>query len=135
MVGTLLLPLLGTPALEITGNKAAIVALVACAALAATGFGVLLGTFATTYEQVSTVGSVTIVISAALGGIMVPTFMMPVAMQTLSQFSPLAWGLDGFMHLFVRGGSWSDIVLNGILLLTFFVMALGVSWLHSTQRK
>jgi ABC-2 type transport system permease protein len=41
---------------------------------------------------------------AALGGIMVPRFLMPPLMQSLSACSPMAWGLDGFLDVFLRQG-------------------------------
>ena len=47
------------------------------ASLAATGYGLMVGTLAKTYEQASMFGAVSIVIAAALGGIMVPTYVMP----------------------------------------------------------
>ena len=52
-----------------------------------------------------TFGAVSVVIAAAIGGIMVPVFAMPPVMQTISIFSPLSWGLNAFLDVFVRGGS------------------------------
>lgn len=120
LVGKTVLPLLGTATLEL-GSAVPAVALVAlCSALAASGFGILLGTLANTQEQVTTLGPVAVVIAAALGGIMVPVFAMPHVMQSISRFSPLAWAHDAFMDLLVRGGTLSNVRDQLVLLLLFF---------------
>jgi ABC-2 type transport system permease protein len=34
---------------------------------------------------------------------MVPKFYMPEVMQSLARLSPMSWGLDGFLDIFLRG--------------------------------
>ena len=104
LVGIRILPLFGLPALNPGHQKLALVILAASTAIAAAGYGVMLGTIATTQEQAASFGSVSVVILAALGGIWVPVFMMPSIMQMLSRVSPLNWGLEGFYDVFLRGG-------------------------------
>jgi len=125
--GKYILPLLGTPTLQLGEHIFAIFTLASCAALAATGYGLLLGSIARTYDQGSMLGAVSVVIAAAMGGIMVPTYVMPPLMQTLSNYSPLAWGLDGFVELFVRDGDFYTVLPNMGLLLIFFVVCLVAS--------
>lgn len=128
IVGKFLLPLLGTPTLDLEGRLAAAYFLALCAALAATGFGLLVGIAARSYEQASMFGAVSVVIAAALGGVMVPVYVMPRAMQSLSRFSPLSWGLEGFLEIFVRGGNFGPVLDNALCLLGFFIGTLGLSW-------
>ena len=78
-VGKFLLPLLGTPVLETGSSPIALIVIALSAAVAACGYGILLGTMARTYEQASAFGAVSVVIAAAIGGIMVPVFVMPPA--------------------------------------------------------
>jgi ABC-type multidrug transport system permease subunit len=85
-------------------------------------------TAARSYEQASMFGAVSVVLAAALGGVMVPVYVMPRPMQAISAFSPLAWGLDGFLEIFVRGGGVGDIVSNVLSLLAFFVFSLATAW-------
>lgn len=127
-MGKYLLPLLGTAELSIGAYPELVLLTALCASLAAAGYGVLLGALASTYEQASMFGPVSIVIAAALGGIMVPVFVMPDFMQTISQFSPLAWGLNAFLGLFVRGGNFYDIQLELLFLTLFFVVTLLIAW-------
>ncbi len=72
-------------------------------------------------------GAVSVVIAAALGGVMVPVYVMPQVMQKLSIFSPLAWGLDGFIKLFVRSGDLASIQTNLCLFIGFFLLTISLS--------
>ena len=135
LVGVTLLPWLGTPSLEVADKLGPAYVLALCAAFAACGYGLLLGTLSRTYEQGSMFGSVSVVIAAALGGIMVPIFAMPRFMQTLSHISPLNWGLNGFYALFVRGGSWAEAAPWMLALLGFAAATSGLAWLIFTTRR
>ena len=119
LVGKYLLPLFGTPVFEIGDQVTAVFLLAFCAALAATGYGLLVGTLARSYDQAAMFGAVSVVIAAALGGVMVPVYVMPKGMQLISSFSPLAWGLDGFLELFIRSGNLQHILQNLLALLGF----------------
>ena len=135
LVGTTVLPWLGTPSLELAGTLGPAYAMALCAAFAACGYGLLIGTLSRTYEQGSMFGSVSVVIAAALGGVMVPVFVMPRFMQTLSQLSPLNWGLNGFYALFVRGGGWSDALPWMLALLAFAAATSGLAWVLFQVRR
>lgn len=134
LVGKWLLPRLGTAVLDMGDAHGAVALVVLCSALAATGFGVMLGTLARTQEQATTLGPIAVVIAAALGGLMVPVFAMPAGMQALSRISPLAWGHDAFMELFVRGGDVSAVTGQVTSLLLFFAATLLVSMIATHRR-
>ncbi len=134
MVGKWILPLLGTGVLEMGPNFLAVGLVAVCSALGATGYGVMLGALARTHEQATTLGPVSVVIAAALGGIMVPVFAMPPMMQTISQWSPLAWAHGAFMELLVRGGTLSAVKGHLVLLLSFSALTLLVG-LIAMQRR
>ena len=121
LVGKWLLPLLGTDMLILGDNLPAVALIAVCSSLAATGYGILLGSLARTHEQATVIGPVSVVIAAAIGGIMVPIFAMPVVMQTLSHVSPLAWAQGAFMTLLVRNGSIADVMPSLVQLLLFFL--------------
>ena len=135
LMGIYVLPLLGTPVLEMGSAYGAILLVVASAALAATGYGILLGAVARTYEQASMFGAVSVVIAAALGGIMIPVYAMPEAMQEISRFSPLAWGLNALTDLFVREGSLGSVLPEISYLLLFFAAATAVGWWRFVHRE
>ena len=79
-------------------------------------------------------GAVSVVIAAALGGIMVPVFVMPRMMQTISEFSPLAWGLNAFLSVFVRNGDVPSILPQATRLLIFFVSTTALAWFFMARR-
>lgn len=135
LMGIYVLPLLGTPVLEMGSAYGAILLVVASSALAATGYGILLGAVARTYEQASMFGAVSVVIAAALGGIMVPVYAMPEVMQEISRFSPLAWGLNGLTDLFVREGNLGGVLPEISYLLLFFAAATTVGWWRFVHRE
>jgi ABC-2 type transport system permease protein len=81
------------------------------------------------------VGPVAVVVAAALGGVMVPVYVMPKAMAAISAFSPLAWGLNGFIELFVRGGDFFSVLPNALGLLTFFAVTLGIACITFLRRS
>jgi ABC-2 type transport system permease protein len=87
-------------------------------AAAATGLGLLIASFTRTPEQASSLGTLFSVILPAVGGMMVPTYVMPHFMQTASLITPHAWALNGYQALIVRGQGLPDILpIIGVLLL------------------
>ena len=115
--------------LEVRSDPRAVALITLSAILAATGYGILLGTLSRTYEQLSMVGPISIVIAAALGGIMVPVYAMPEIMRKISSYSPLAWGHEAYLNVFVRGGHLNSVLWQIAALLGFFVLTLVVSWI------
>ncbi|MBA4393233.1 MAG: ABC transporter permease [Desulfobacca sp.] len=135
LVGIAILPLFGLPALDPGHQKPALLILALSTALAATGYGVLLGTVATTHEQAASFGSVSVVILAAIGGIWVPVFIMPAFMQKLSRLSPLNWGMEGFYDVFLRGSGIGEILPNVGLLLGFFLVMLSAALFYNKIKR
>jgi ABC-2 type transport system permease protein len=127
-VGFYILPRLGTDALQLNGQGAPLLLVALCAALTACGFGLLLGAMARSEQQAIMLAAVAIVICAALGGIMVPVYMMPPLMQQLSVVSPLGWGLEACQVLLLRGGSLQDILPQLLTMFSCFVVCLILSW-------
>jgi ABC-2 type transport system permease protein len=130
-IGRWVLPLCGAPAFTLAAAPLGLAVVTAGLILAATALGIFLGTVVRTYEQAAMVGPIAIVIAAAIGGVMVPVYAMPAALQTLSQVSPLAWALDGFVELFVRQGKAMDVAGDAVLLSAFALACLaGATGVH-----
>jgi ABC-2 type transport system permease protein len=134
-VGVYLLPKMGLPSLYIGPHKLAILIMGISIGLAATGYGVLVGTISTTHEQAATFGSISVIILAALGGLWVPVFMMPRAMQVISSFSPLNWGLQGFYRIFLHGEGVSGVIKYGIWLILFFLASMAMAGVYNYVRN
>lgn len=134
LIGKIVLPLLGTPTLDMGSAPVAIFLILVSTILAATGYGIMLGTVCRTYEQASMFGPISIVIAAALGGVMVPVYAMPRVMQDISVFSPLAWGLNAFYDIFLREGNLNAVLPESAFLLIFFAINLLVAWFFMFRR-
>ncbi len=128
LIGTFLFPFIGLPAFSISLNPGAVLLIVLLVSLASCGFGIFLGMACTTYEQASTLGYTAVVASAALGGVMVPVYAMPQAMQQVAVLSPLNWGLTAFLDILVRGSSVSVIWDDLGRLTLFFIVTILLAW-------
>lgn len=135
LVGIYILPMLGLPKLDIGHNYITLFCIALSSGLAATGYGLLIGTVSNSQDQASLFGAVSVVILAALGGVWVPTFVMPELMRSISAISPLNWGLEAFYGVFLRGLSFSGIAVQVLKLLLFFMICIGASYYYQTNRR
>jgi ABC-2 type transport system permease protein len=134
IMGIYVLPLLGLPALALGHNWLALVLVSFSASLAAIGYGIIIGKLAVSYQQAATFGSISVVILAAIGGVWIPTFVMPQAMQIVSKFSPLNWGVSGFYGIFVRDGNWVSVLPESAALLLFFIFCTSIAIIYDRGR-
>jgi ABC-2 type transport system permease protein len=134
-VGKFLLPQLGLPALVLGNSIMGIFILTLATAFAATGFGVTVGTLATTDHQAAIMGSLSILLLSALGGIWVPSYVMPEVMRNISAWSPLNWSLEGFYKLFLRGGGVASIWAETLKLMAFFFATMAVSYIANLKKR
>ncbi len=127
VVGVYLMPLFGADRLTLGTSIAALLVMSACVSMAALGYGILIAVVARTTEQASTLGGVGNILLAALGGVMVPRFVMPETMQTIAGFSPMAWGLDGFLDVFLRNGNVMDVLPEAGALFLFGAVTIALA--------
>ncbi len=128
LVGLLILPSFGLPMLVLGSSPFALLLVALASSFAATGYGIMIGTVFRTHQQAMSFGAVSIIILAAIGGIWVPLYIMPQAMQTLGSLSPLNWGLSGFNDIFLRGGGLPAVVPEVTRLMLFAACTAGISW-------
>lgn len=129
-VGIYVLPLLGLPELNLGNNLFVLFFVAFSSGLAATGFGLLVGTISTSHDQASLFGAVFVIILAAIGGIWVPTFVMPEVMKKIAVISPLNWGLESFYGIFLRNFGLKEIFPHILKLWIFFLACLGGSYYY-----
>jgi ABC-2 type transport system permease protein len=110
------------------GNLPALVIVSLALAAAANGLGLLVAALGKTEAQVNGLSVLLAITLSALGGMMVPTFIMPNLMKTLSLFTPHAWALAGYHDIIIRGLGTKDVLTKMLVLLGFasffFVIAL-----------
>ncbi|HEU4655217.1 MAG TPA: ABC transporter permease [Steroidobacteraceae bacterium] len=127
LVGMYLVPLLGGAALELRGSMVGLAIMAMTLSVAALGYALLISTIARTADQATILGGAGSILLAGIGGIMVPKFVMPLAMQQWTNISPMAWGLEGFLQILLREGSAVSVWPYATALLAFGVIALAVA--------
>jgi ABC-2 type transport system permease protein len=134
LVGMYLVPQFGSEALELPSSLPLLLnwwAISSAVSLAAVSWALLIASIAKTSEQATIVGGVGNILMGAVGGIMVPKFIMPASMQKIAALSPMAWGLEGFHTVMLRHGSFADILPSLTQLLVFAVASLlAAIWLN-----
>ena len=119
LVGVFLVPLLGGDALTMGDSYGGLLLITTAVSFCSISFALLVASVAKTTEHATTIGGVFNIILGALGGIMIPKFVMPDFMQTLSVLSPMSWGLEGFLDIFLRNGNVLDVMKESLLLSLF----------------
>jgi len=107
-VGVWVMPRIGGDALSLQGiHWGALAVAISAVSLAAVGLALVLACAVRSHAQASAVGPILNVLMAAVGGIMVPAFVMPAFMQRLATWSPMNWGLEALLTVLLRGGDIS----------------------------
>jgi ABC-2 type transport system permease protein len=90
--------------------------------LMASAFGVMLATFVKTERSASSVGVLTSLILAPLGGCWWPLYITPQWMQNISKITPHAWATTAFNKLLIFGGDFNSVVPNMLVLMGFMIV-------------
>jgi ABC-2 type transport system permease protein len=133
-VGVWLFPLLGLPKLNLPADWGGLIFLSLLCGWCAVSYAICIGVFAETAEQANGFGALSIVILAAIGGLMVPDFAMPGNFQTALKLSPLHWCLEAYYGLFLEGGKLKDVWSNVLSLFLIIAGLQGVT-LWGLKRK
>lgn len=81
------------------------------ASVACAGLAMLLATLCQTRRQAQTVANTVILVLSALGGSMVPRFLMPEVLQDLGWLTPNTWALEAYSGIFWRGEPLTAVLL------------------------
>jgi ABC-2 type transport system permease protein len=135
LAGRYLVPLLGGEALRINGSLLLLAVMAASLSVAALGLALLIAVSSRTTEQATLLGGTGNIVLAAIGGIMIPKFVMPAAMQAVANWSPMSWGLEGFLDVLLRSGSLRDIAPEAAGLTTLGLTAILLAWLIQVRRS
>ncbi|MCL1826039.1 MAG: ABC transporter permease [Betaproteobacteria bacterium] len=129
-IGRWFVPLCGGEALALPGNVAALTALSMLSlavSVAAVGWALFIASLAHSNEQATVLGGISNILMGAIGGIMVPRFMMPAEMQAWTHLSPMDWALKGFHQVMLRQGNIADVLPAICALVCFGLVALAVA--------
>lgn len=133
-IGIWLFPQMGLPALNLPSDIAALLLVTFICGWCAASFAICIGVFSNTQEQANGFGAVSVVLLAAIGGLLVPSFVMPPSFQFIMRLSPLHWCLEAYYGLFLEGGRLQDIGMNIIPLLVITLL-LQIIAFYGLKRK
>ncbi len=133
-IGIWLFPFMGLPKLDLPADITGVVIVTLICGWCAVSYAIMIGVFAKTQEQANGIGAVSIVLMAAVGGLLVPSFAMPQSFQIVMKMSPLHWCLEAYYGLFLEGGKLKDVVLNIIPLLGI-TLVIQLITLYGLKRK
>jgi ABC-2 type transport system permease protein len=133
LVGIWVLPLVTGLNLDLSVSWVGLGVVTLVAAMAATGYGLMISCLVKTSEQASAFGALSIIILAILGGVMIPRFVMPEMMQSMAMVSPFYWGLELYQDLLLRKAGlqqeWFKIgILFAFAVACFLIARLRFRW-------
>jgi ABC-2 type transport system permease protein len=107
------------------------------AALCIAAMGLLIGILARTAEQAIIFSLVPMFTFSGLGGAWVPLEVTSPAFQTIGHLSPVAWAMDGFQNINLRGFGFESVLLPSAALVVYAVVffVLAVWRLNASEEK
>ncbi|MCO5734748.1 ABC transporter permease [Rhizobium sp. SSA_523] len=104
------------------------------AALAAAGLALVTATACTSRQQAQTVSTFVVLICSAVGGSMVPRFMMPGWLQFAGRFTPNTWAIEAYYGVLWRDEALSNVLPEIICLLATGFLGAGLAIVISRSR-
>lgn len=112
------------------GNVSAIGAIVLCLGICGTGIGLAISLLVRGENQGRGITMLISLGGAAVGGVWLPTALMPHFAQVIGHFSPQYWAQQGFQEVMIRSGQIGDIWQSLGVLLAFGAAGLLVALLR-----
>lgn len=103
-------------------------------AAAASGVGLALAAVTTNRRQAQGVATITVLILSALGGSMVPRFMMPPAIRELGWLTPNGWAVEAYTVIFWRDGVLDELWLPWAVLAGTALVGWGLARAAAARR-
>jgi ABC-2 type transport system permease protein len=124
-VGVWLMPLVGGDGLSLQGiHWSALVTVLLAISAAAVSLALTIACLVRSHAQAATLGPILNVVMAALGGIMVPLFVMPEVMQQLAAWSPMNWALEALLDVLLRSADVTAVLPRVARLAAFSALML-----------
>jgi len=134
-IGVWLMPRIGGDSLSLAGiDWPAFVLVLGSISSAAVGLGLMVASLSKTHAQAAGVGPTLNILMGGVGGVMVPTFVMPEVMQKIAAYSPMNWGLNGMHAVMLNGQGMSGVMPFAGKLFAFGLGTIAVAMLFVKRR-
>ena len=107
--------------LDLSANIVGLVLMIIATAFAVSSLGIFLAAVAKTRQQAQNLSTIIILVMSAIGGSMIPLFIMPEVLQKIALLSVNYWGIQGFYDIF-----WRGLPLEAILPKILILMSIGI---------
>lgn len=125
--------------LDLGKNPVALLLMIFTTAFACSGFGMFLASVSKSRQQLQVLSPLLVLSMSAIGGSMVPSFLMPAFMQKLSVLSVNYWSIQGFYDIYWRNLEFTDTAFLMRPLMLFLIgltmMGLGLFFFRRNMLK
>ena len=97
------------------------------AAVCISAMGLLIGVFARSEEQAVIFSLIPMFILSGLGGAWVPLDVTGAAFRAVGHVSPVAWAIDGFKNVIIRGLNFNSVLLPAAALIGYALVFFGLA--------
>ena len=120
--------------LDLFYNPLGLLLMVLGTAFACSGFGIFIASLGSSQKQVESISTIVIIIMSAIGGSMIPLFLMPAFLQKLAMTSINYWAIQGFYDVFGRDVSGSVFLIKPLVLFAFGIVSSLLAGLYFRKR-
>lgn len=135
LIGIFIFPSIGLPVLHLPHDIVGLIVVTLVCGWCAVSYAMCIGVFAQTQEQASAFGAVSVVILSIIGGLMIPSFIMPHTFKSLMNISPLHWALQAYYGLFLQGGGLKTVGTNILSLFIISLVLQAIALLELKRKK
>jgi ABC-type multidrug transport system permease subunit len=107
--------------MDLSVNIPGLILMITATSFAVSSLGIFLAAVAKTRQQAQNLSTIIILVMSAIGGSMIPLFIMPSVLQKIALLSVNYWGIQGFYDLF-----WRVLPLEEILPKILILMGIGL---------
>ena len=107
--------------MDMNVNIPGLILMIIATSFAVSSLGIFLAAIAKTRQQAQNLSTIIILVMSAIGGSMIPLFIMPSILQKIALLSVNYWGIQGFYDLF-----WRVLPLEEILPKILILISIGI---------
>jgi ABC-2 type transport system permease protein len=112
------------------GDLPSLAAIILCLSICGTGIGLAISLLVSGETVAMVVAQIIAMGGAMVGGLWVPSYLMPQAVQTIGHFTPQFWAQKSLQDVIVHGAHIGNIVSALAILLAFGIAGLVVAFLR-----